>query len=378
MKMLLELANVRDPRRGGGRKKHVFWEIIVIAILAKLSGAQTFNEMEDFGKSKRDWLGSFLSLPHGIPSHDTFNRAIRAIPVKEFEARFRAVAEAMRAKVAENGVEEQQPPQQQRIIAIDGKAVRRAGSPGKAPIIVGAWDEHTGIALGQEQVAEKSNEITAIPRLLTGIDIRGAIVTTDAMGCQKESTRLIVAGGADYMLALKGNHGLAEEEIRSFMEDAIANAPERLAFHETYDKGHGRLETRRCWQSDDLDWFEDRKLWTNLKSVCMVESARSVGGATSTERRLFLCSMAPDAPKAMETGRGHWGIENRLHHKLDVQLEEDLSRARSGNAPRNLAMIRRTVLNILGRDAQGRGLRRCQKNAAWNTAYLEEMLAATD
>jgi predicted transposase YbfD/YdcC len=256
--------------------------------------------------------------------------------------------------------------------------VRRAGSPGKAPIIVGAWDERTGIALGQEQVAEKSNEITAIPRLLTGIDIRGAIVTTDAMGCQKESTRLIAAGGADYMLALKGNHGLAEEEMRSFMEDAIANAPERLAFHETLDKGHGRLETRRCWQSADLDWFEDRKLWTNLKSVCMVESARSVGGATTTERRLFLCSMAPDAAKAMEIGRGHWGIENRLHHKLDVQLGEDLSRARSANAPRNLALMRRAVLNILGRDAQGRGLRRCQKNAAWNPAYLEAMLAGND
>ena len=374
METLLELVDVRDPRGGGGRRKHVFKEILAIAILAKLSGAQTFNEMEDFGKCRRDWLGTFLSLPHGIPSHDTFNRAIRTIPVREFEARVRALAEAMRAKAAKNGVEEPQPPQ--RIVAIDGKAVRRAGSPGKAPIIVGAWDEHTGIALGQEQVAEKSNEITAIPRLLTGIDIRGAIVTTDAMGCQKETTRLIVAGGADYMLALKGNHGLAEEEMRSFMEDAIANTPERLAFHETHDKGHGRLETRRCWQSADLGWFADRSLWTGLQSVCMVESTRSIGDATSTERRLFLCSMAPDAPKAMKTGRGHWGIENRLHHKLDVQLEEDFSRARSGNAPRNLATIRRTVLNILGRDAQGRGVRRCQKNAAWNSACLEEMLAA--
>ena len=375
MKALMKLANVRDPRRGGERKKHVFKEIVAIAILAKLSGAQTFNEMEDFGNIRREWLGTFLTLPHGIPSHDTFNRAISAIPVEEFEARFRDLAEAMRVKAVGNG--EKDPPQQ-RIIAIDGKAVRRAGSPGKAPIIVGAWDERTGIALGQEQVAEKSNEITAIPRLLAGIDIRGAIVTTDAMGCQKESARLIVAGGGDYMLALKGNHSLAHEEMRSFMEDAVANAPESLSFHETYEKGHGRLEARRCWQSDDLDWFADKPLWAHLQSVCMVESERNVGGAMSTERRLFLCSMAPDAPKAMETGRGHWGIENRLHHKLDVQLGEDLSRARSGNAPRNLALIRRTVLNILGRDAQGRGLRRCQKNAAWNPAYLEALLADND
>jgi len=376
MKALLKLANVRDPRGGGERKKHLFKEILVIAILAKLSGAQTFNEMEDYGKIRHEWLKTFLSLPHGIPSHDTFNRAICAIPVDEFESRFRDLAEAMRARAAENDMKE---PQQQRIIAIDGKAVRRAGSPGKAPIIVGAWDELSGIALGQEQVAEKSNEITAIPRLLAGIDIRGAIVTTDAMGCQKESARLIVAGGGDYMLALKGNHSLAHEEMRSFMEDAVTNTPECLSFHETHEKGHGRLETRRCWQSGDLEWFADKPLWTHLQSVCMVESERSVGGGEiSSERRLFLCSTLPDASKAMETGRGHWGIENRLHHKLDVQLGEDLSRARGGNAPRNLALIRRTVLNILGRDAQGRGLRRCQKNAAWNPAYLKALLSDND
>ena len=373
MKMLLELANVRDPRGGGGRKKHVFWEIIVIAVLAKLSGAQTFNEMEDFGKSKRDWLGSFLNLPHGIPSHDTFNRAIRAIPVEEFEARFRALAEAMRAQAAQPGAGAPR-----RIVAVDGKALRRAGCAGKAPIIVGAWDERTGIALGQEQVREKSNEITAVPRLLGGIDIRDCLVTMDAMGCQKEAAGLIVSRGGDYMLALKGNQGRAHEEMRAFMEDAVANTPERLAFHETLDKGHGRLETRRCWQSGDLDWFADRSLWPHLESVCMVESERSLGGATTTERRLFLCSMKPDAPKSMEEVRGHWGIENRLHHKLDVQLGEDLSRARVGNAPRNLALIRRVVLNVLGRDAQGRGLRRCQKIAAWNPAYLEAMLSGND
>ena len=373
MKTLLEIADVRDPRGGGGRKKHVFKEIIAIAILAKLAGAQTFNEMEDFGKCRRVWLGTFLSLPRGIPSHDTFNRAIRSIPAEEFEARFRAWAEAMRSQAAESGAEEPR-----RIVAVDGKALRRAGSAGKAPVIVGAWDERTGIALGQEQVQEKSNEITAVPRLLAGIDIRDAVVTMDAMGCQKASAGLIRSRGGDYMLALKGNQGLAHEEMRAFMEDAVANTPERLAFHETLDKGHGRLETRRCWQSGDLDWFADRSLWPGLKSVCMVESERSVGGATTSERRLFLCSMKPDAPKSMEESRGHWGIENRLHHKLDVQLGEDLSRARAGNAPRNLALLRRAVLNVLGRDAQGRGLRRCQKIAAWNPAYLEAMISGHD
>ena len=373
MKTLLELVDVRDPRGGGGRRKHVFKEILAIAILAKLSGAQTFNEMEDFGKCRRDWLGTFLSLPHGIPSHDTFNRAIRSIPAEEFEACFRAWAEAMRSQAAESGAGEPR-----RIVAVDGKALRRAGCAGKAPIIVGAWDERTGIALGQEQVQEKSNEITAVPRLLAGIDIRDAVVTMDAMGCQKASAGLIRSRGGDYMLALKGNQGLAHEEMRAFMEDAVANTPERLAFHETLDKGHGRLETRRCWQSADLDWFSDRSLWPGLHSVCMVESERSTGAVTTIERRLFLSSMKPDAPKAMETVRGHWGIENRLHHKLDVQLGEDLSRARVGNAPRNLALIRRAVLNVLGRDAQRRGLRRCQKIAAWDPAYLETMISGHD
>ena len=162
MKTLLEIADVRDPRGGGGRKKHVFKEIIAIAILAKLAGAQTFNEMEDFGKCRRVWLGTFLSLPRGIPSHDTFNRAIRSIPAEEFEARFRAWAEAMRSQAAESGAEAPR-----RIVAVDGKALRRAGSAGKAPVIVGAWDERTGIALGQEQVQEKSNEIMVSCYLLS-------------------------------------------------------------------------------------------------------------------------------------------------------------------------------------------------------------------
>lgn len=356
IKKLLELVDVRDPRGGGGRRKHVFKEILAIAILAKLSGAQTFNEMEDFGKCRREWLATFLKLPHGIPSHDTFNRAIRSTPAEEFEGCFQTWAEALRLQAV--GAP-------QRIVAVDGKALRRAGCTGKAPVIVGAWDERAGIALGQEQVEEKSNAITAVPRLLERLDLRGAVVTMDAMGCQKATAGLIRSRGGDYMLALKGNQGLAYEEMRVFMEDAIANTPQRLAFHETTDKGHGRLETRRCWQSADLDGFADRSLWPGLQSVCMLESERSVGGTTTTERRLFLCSMMPDAPKAMETGRGHWGIENRLHHRLDVQLGEDLSRARAGNAPRNLALIRRTVLNVFGRDKQNRGLRRCQKIADW-------------
>ncbi len=373
MKKLLELADVRDPRGGGGRRKHVFREIIAIAILAELSGAQTFNEMEDFGRSRRGWLGTFLSLPHGIPSHDTFNRAVRSIDAGEFEARFRAWAAGIRPRAAGPG--EGAPP---RVVAVDGKALRRAGGAGRAPIVVSAWDERAGAVLGQERVEEKGNEITAAPRLIGRLDVRGAVVTMDAMGCQKETARLIRSRGGDYMLALKANQGLAYEEMRAFMEDAVANTPGRLAFHETLDKGHGRIETRRCWQSADLDWFADRRLWPGLRSVCMVECERSAGGATTTERRLFLCSMEPDAAKALEAVRGHWGIENRLHHKLDVQLGEDLSRARTGDAPGNLALMRRTVVNVLGRDIRKRGLRRCQKITAWNPACLEDALSDGD
>ena len=370
MRKLLELADVRDPRGGGGRRKHIFREIIAIAILAKLSGAQTFNEMEDFGKSRRGWLGNFLSLPHGIPCHDTFNRAFRSINPAEFEARFRVLAAELHPRDAEPDVED--PP---RVVAVDGKALRRAGDAGRAPVIVSAWDERSGTVLGQEQVDEKSNEITAVPHLLRRIDVRGAVVTLDAMGCQKSTAGLIRSLGGDYMLALKGNQGLACGEMRDFMEDAVASTPGRLAYHQTIDKGHGRIETRRCWQSADLDWFADRHLWPSLRSVCMVECERSTGGGTTSERRLFLCSMEPDAPRAMAAVRGHWGIENRLHHKLDVQLGEDNSRARTGNAPGNLALMRRAVVNILGRDARKRGMRRCQKLAAWNPAYLEEVLA---
>jgi predicted transposase YbfD/YdcC len=344
-KPLIEyFEDLPDPRMDR-RKKHKLVDILVIGLCSQLIGGSGFSDMETFGRIREDWLKTFLELPEGIPSHDTFNRCFAAIDPYAFLDCFVAWVQGIC------------PALKGETVAIDGKALRRAFNEGESiPYIVSAWASDNGLALGQIKVKDKSNEITAIPELLQALHLKGCIVTIDAMGCQKKIAANIIDKHADYVLALKGNHETVHDEVREFFEDAVAPCATQCAhtvvegtmdFHQTIEKNHGRIETRRYWQSTHLDWFEDLPLWKGLSSVGMVESIRTVKGKSSIERRFFLSSLPLDAKKLAKSIRGHWGVENTLHWSLDVTFKEDESRARTKNAAQNVATLRRIALNLV-------------------------------
>jgi predicted transposase YbfD/YdcC len=374
--LVVHLAPVPDPRINR-RKAHDLVDILVIAICAMLCGAEGFNDMEDFGKAKRDWFKTFLGLRNGIPSHDTFNRVFAALDPKEFLDCFLRWTQSLREVVP------------QEIVALDGKALRRALSRGQnVKYIVSAWAASNGLVLGQLKVADKSNEITAVPELLRVLELSGCIVTIDAMGCQKKIAQEIVEADADYVLALKGNQETVHEEVKSFLDAMIAEqqaprpvgvkpskAAATLAHVETVEKDHGRLEIRRYYQSDQLDWFADRSKWEGLKSVGVVESIREVDGKTTVERRYYLSSLPLGVETFARAVRSHWGVENKVHWIMDVCFREDQSRARAGYAAENLATLRRWALNLLQRErTKKRGIRGKQLNAGWDQAYLLRLL----
>lgn len=336
-----------DPRMDRTRR-HKLVDILVMGLVSLLTGGESFTDMEDFCQVRLDWFKTFLELPNGIPSHDTFNRVFSALDPHAFLACFGTWVEGICPNLRDE------------VVAINGKALRRALNEGESiPYIVSAWASKNGLVLGQVKVAEKSNEITAVPELLRMLKLKGAIVTLDAMGCQKEIAANIIDQQADYVLALKGNHATVHEEVKGFFEDAVPPCAVRCAdtaekdkmdFHQTIDKGHGRIETRRYWQSTHIDWFEDRALWKGLRSFGMVESIRKVKGKSTIERRYFLSSLPLNARRFGEAVRGHWGIENSLHWSLDVTFREDDSRARTRNAAQNVASLRRIALNLIKKD----------------------------
>lgn len=358
------LKEVPDPRMDR-RKLHALPDVLTIAICALLCGAKSFEDMELFGEAKSDWFESFLELPHGIPSHDTFNRVFAALDPQAFLDCFLRWTQSLRAAVPEE------------VVALDGKALRRAINKGDCPkVVVSAWAADNGLALGQLKVEDKSNEITAVPKLLRALELSGCIVTLDAMGCQREIAREIKEADADYVLALKGNHELTHAEVKSYLDDAISRKAQELAFTETVDKGHGRLEVRRYWQSGKLEWFAEQGRWEGLQSVGVVETLREVAGQPTVERRYYLSSLKVDAQRFARAVRSHWSIENQLHWVLDVNFGEDHSRARSGYASENLATLRRWALNLIKADQQKakRSLNGRMKAAGWDNRYLLHLL----
>lgn len=364
LNLITILKEVPDPRLDR-RKLHALSDVLCIAICALLCGADSFEDMEAFGEAKSDWLETFLELPHGIPSHDTFNRVFAALDPQRFLDCFLRWTQSLRAAVAEE------------IVALDGKALRRAINQGDCPkVVVSAWAADNGLALGQLKVHDKTNEITAVPQLLRVLELAGCIVTLDAMGCQKAIAKEIQEADAEYVLALKGNQGRTHAEIKSYLDDAIARGAKELAFVETVDKGHGRLEVRRYWQSGRLDWFEDRSGWEGLQSVGVVESERESNGERTVERRYYLSSLSVEVERFSRAVRGHWAIENQLHWVMDVLFKEDQSRARSGYAAENLATLRRWALNLIKCDQEKtkRSLKGRMKTAGWDNRYLLHLL----
>ena len=277
----------------------------------------------------------------------------------------------------------------QEIGALDGKALRRAlNADQSVKYVVSAGAESNGLVLGQLKVADKSNEITALPELLRVLELSGCIVTVDAMGTQKKIAREIIEADADYVLALKGNHETVPDEVKSFLAETVAEtslprpvgatlsqAATGLAVLETVEKDHGRMETRRYYQSAEVNWFADRARWEGLQSVGMVESTREIAGQRTVERRYYLSSLPLGVETFARAVRGHWGVENKLHWVLDVCFREDQSRARAGYAAENLATLRRLALNLLRREkTKKRGIKGKQLNASWNHAYLLHLL----
>jgi len=376
LSLVEHLKEISDPRVDR-TKGHDLVDILVIAVCTLLCAGESFNDMEDFGLAKQEWFKTFLSLRNGIPSHDTFNRVFAALDPQQFLDCFLRWTQSLRQAVP------------QEIVALDGKALRRALHKDQSiPYVVSAWAESNGLVLGQWKVADKSNEITAVPELLRVLELSGCIVTLDAMGCQKNIAKEIIEADAAYVLALKGNQETVHAEVQSFLDSTleakkrprpkgavVAKEVESLQALETVEKDHGRLETRRYYQSDSLDWFADKAKWEGLASIGMVESVREIDGQATVERRYYLSSLKLDVATFARAVRGHWGVENKLHWVMDVCFGEDQSRARQGHAAENLATLRRLALNLLQQEkTKKRGIRGKMLNASWNHPYLLRLL----
>jgi len=376
LSLIEHFQKLPDPRVNR-TKEHDLIDVLIIAVCCLLCAGESFNDMEDFGLAKEDWFRTFLGLRNGIPSHDTFNRVFAALDPKKFLECFLAWTQSVRQAVP------------QEIVALDGKALRRALNKDQSiQYVVSAWAENNGLVLGQLKVADKSNEITAVPELLRALELSGCIVTVDAMGCQKKIAQEIVEADADYVLALKGNQEKVHEEVKSFLDATVEekNRPRpkgalvpkealSLQTFETVEKDHGRIETRRYYQSDYLDWFADKAKWEGLASVGMVESIREIDGKATVERRYYLSSLKLGVETFARAVRGHWGVENKLHWVMDVCFGEDQSRARQGYAAENLAALRRLALSLLKQEkTKKRGIRGKMLNASWDHPYLLRLL----
>lgn len=351
---------------------HKLLDIITIALCAIISGAETWKDIALFGNERLEWLRQFMALENGIPSDDTFGRVFARLEPGQFQACFmswvKAVFEVTKGQV----------------IAVDGKSARHSydKANGKEAVhLVSAWATDNHLVLGQRAVAEKSNEITAIPELLRLLDVSGCIVTIDAMGCQTAIAEQIIAQQADYVLAVKGNQANLYEDTALFFHLAQQNDFQKVTY--TYDrtvnKEHGRIEVRQCWAvsgEDSLHFLRDANRWRSLRTLVMVTSQRQVNGQTSSETRYYITSLPNDATRILHAVRSHWGIENALHWVLDVVMGEDSTRIRKDHAPENMAALKRFALSLLKQEKTlKRGVQGKRLKAAMNPDYLRKVLS---
>jgi predicted transposase YbfD/YdcC len=351
---------LKDPRQAW-KVVYPLPEILLVVLCATLGGAEDFVEVARWGQRKLDFLRRLLPYERGIASHDTLNDVMNALPATLFAECFTAWVEGLREEAPD-------------IVAIDGKTSRRTKAKGSAPLhLVSAWASRQRLVLGQEAIADKSNEITAIPILLQRLELTGALVTIDAMGCQTEIARAIRDKGADYLLALKDNWPALAEEVRLHFDTA---PPGSLASHETTDGDHGRIEVRRAFVSHDVDWItSDRRFpgeWNfqGLAMLGMIEAEVERDGRTSDSRRYYLSSARLSASAFAAAVRAHWGIENRLRWVMDVVFHDDLMRLRTGSGPANMATIRHAALNIVKEIADKASLKVRRKTLGWDDDYL--------
>ena len=358
MASLYETAARLHDTRVKGRSKHLLADIVILAVLAVTSGAESYEAIEEFGRFHYQTLKKRLRLPNGIPSHDTINRVFQAIRFRQFERLFLEWAEGLRPEGAT-----------EKVIAIDGKTVRgsRDGYHDNPAIhLVHAWSVENGICLGQRKTRDKSNEITAIPELLDMLCVEGSIITIDAMGTQTAIAEKIVDGGADYILALKGNQGTLLQDAELMEREA---AP--VSESEEVDKGHGRVETRSCKVYEPTEWIRQNHEWKGLQSIVKITAVRwnAVSKEETVETRWYISSLGSKAD-FIRYIRGHWGVENSLHWVLDMSFGEDRQRKRAGMAAENFALVRKFSLNILRRDKGKGSLVTKRLKAGWSIDYL--------
>ena len=359
-------TQVTDPRIERS-KRHKLIDIILLAICGVICGADSWVDIEMYGKAKKEWLKTFLELPNGIPSHDTFGRVFAAIDPDEFEKSFRDWVQTIHELT------------QGQVIALDGKQLRgsQESETGRSAIyMVSAWASENQLVLGQQKVADKSNEITAIPKLLKILEINGCIVTIDAIGTQTKIAEMILERGGDYLLAVKENQGRLFEDMQYIFEVDkqydFKDAPYQYA--KTVNKNHGRIEVRQCWAISDPEYLSsirEKDRWPGLKSLIRIESERKIGETSESQVSYFITSLDNDAKKILHAKRCHWGVENSLHWVLDIAFNEDHSRVRKDNSPQNFAIIRHMALNLLKLEHSLKvGIKAKRLRCGWDTDYL--------
>lgn len=362
---LQHFEELDDPRQSA-KVAYPLDEMLLQCLLAVLAGAESWVEIAAFGKRKLDFLRRFAPFEEGTPSHDQLGNLFAALDAEAFQSCFIAWV----ASLSKLGSD---------IVAIDGKTLRRSYQEGgaKAPIhMISAFSTRQRMVLGQRKVADKSNEITAIPELLDLLTVTGAVVTIDAMGCQKEIAAKIVGKGADYILALKGNQGSLRDDVDEFFieqkERGFADAA--MSRHQTLEKSHGRIETRTYSAIDATSWLTKRHGFADLKSIVMVESIREfVGGKIERETRYYISSLGPDAPRQGDAIRAHWAVESH-HWVMDMVFRDDECRIRRDNAPANFATIKHIAANLMRAKADKNSMRVKRRLAAWDDAYLESLV----
>lgn len=356
---------LEDPRSKRNRL-YSMSEILLVTLCASICGAEGWQDVEDFGNIKIEYLREYLPYKNGIPSDDTFRRFFRAINPDKFQELFREWVKIIAPSLNDN------------VIAIDGKSSRRSYDDGKKMLhTLSAYATESRLVLGQEKVSDKSNEITAIPQLLDWLDIKGSIVTIDAMGCQHKIANKILEQQSNYIFCLKGNQGTLHEDIKLYFSDQEL-LKKNAKYYNDYDKAHGRIEHRKCSVVSDVDWLKKGHAeWKSIKSIILIESTREIKGKFSTEIRYYISSLTQTPEKTLSSIRSHWAIENALHWVLDMSFGDDQCRIRKENAPQVMAVIRHMALNLLQlakAQMKRQSIKRLRKMAGWDNNMLSYIL----
>lgn len=367
IKHFSDLPDPRDPRG----VRHELVDMVCISILAVICGANTYSQIHQYALAQETWLRTFLGLPSGIPSQDTFERLFSMLNPHAWQTRFLSWTQTLVSPALTEGEDE--------VLAVDGKTARDSFSEGGGALhTVSVWSSQLEIVLAQQQVPEKTNEITVIPELLEVVNPAGAVVTADALGCQKQVAWTAREHHAHYLLALKDNHPTLFEDVKDFFSYADKVDWElEHSYTKTTERAHGRVEMRQCRVLAAPEWLHERESWRDLASIVQITSTRTVADSTSKHTRYFLTSLPLNAERVLRAARFHWGIENSLHWVLDVAFDEDGSRARLKNAQASWVALRHLAVNLLKRDKSLKvGVEAKRLRAGWDRAYLLKLLVA--